>query len=58
MATILSPILHTVIALALLTAYVVLTALGNDASDVLAILGGQLGGLGVTQIATQATGGK
>lgn len=53
-ATVLSPILHAVIALALLAAYVTLQVLGHDDQVLLGILGGQLGGLGVSQIAQQA----
>ena len=54
-ASTLSAILHTVVALGLLTAYVVLWALGHQDNALLGILGGQLGALGVTQVALNAS---
>lgn len=58
MATLLDPILHAVIALALIVAYVVLRALGHDEPTLLGILGGQLGSLGVSHIAAQVSGAE
>ena len=52
-ATMLDPVLHTVIALGLLAAYATLKALGHDDTVLLGLLGGQLGGQGVSQIATK-----
>ena len=49
------PVLHTVVALALLATYATLWALGHQDPVLLGVLGGQLGGLGVTQLAQQAT---
>ena len=53
MSTILSPVLHAVIAVGLLAAYTALRMTGHDDPTLLGILGGQLGGLGVTQVAQQ-----
>ncbi len=48
-------VLHTIIAVAVLAAYVVLTALGHDGNPVLGVLGGQfLGGI-ATEVTTKAT---
>lgn len=48
MTTLLS---HTLIALALIVAYAVLTALGHDANQLLVILGGYAGGVAVAATA-------
>lgn len=50
---ILDPILHAVIALCLLAAYCTLWALGHQDTTLLALLGGQLSALGVTQVASR-----
>lgn len=50
-ATLLDPILHAVIALGLLAAYCVLWSQGHQDSTLLGILAGQLGALGVSQVA-------
>ena len=54
MNAILNPVLHGVIAICLLAAYAALRWHGVDEPVLLGILGGQLGGLGVTNIAAQA----
>lgn len=54
MTTLLS---HTLIALALIAAYAVLTALGHDANQLLVILGGYAGGVAVTAT-TSSTSSK
>lgn len=54
MTTILDPILHAVIALGLLAAYCTLWALGHQDQTLLGILAGQLGGLGVSNVALKA----
>lgn len=46
---------HTLIALALIVAYVVLTALGHDANQLLVILGSYAGGVAVSTTATAAS---
>lgn len=58
MSVMLEPILHTVIALGLLVAYCVLWALGHQDNVLLGLLGGQLGGLGVGQVANQVITAK
>ena len=50
-AALLDPVLHTLIALGLLAAYAVLKATGHDDPVLLGLLGGQLGGQGVSQVA-------
>ncbi len=49
-------VLHALIALALIVAYVIVRALGDDAQELLWILAGQLGGVGVTKVAGQLGG--
>lgn len=51
----LDPILHTLVALGLLAAYCVLWALGHQDTTLLGILAGQLGALGVSQVAQRAS---
>lgn len=58
MNTLLEPVLHAVIALGLLAAYCTLWALGHQDAVLLGLLGGQLGGLGVGQVAAQAVAAK
>ena len=53
--TLLDPILHAVIALGLLAAYCVLWSQGHQDSTLLGLLAGQLGGLGVSQVAQKVT---
>lgn len=50
----LTPALHAVVAVGLLAAYVALTILGHDGNALLGLLAGQLGGLGLTHLATEA----
>jgi hypothetical protein len=50
-AVLLDPILHAVLALALLVAYCVLRLAGTEEPLLLGMLAGQLTGLGVTQVA-------
>jgi len=57
-ATILDPVLHAVVALALLAAYVVLWCYGHQDQTLLGILGGQLGGLGISHVAQSAAVAK
>lgn len=51
LATLLDPILHAMIALAILAAYGALRWHGVDEPILLGLLGGQLGGLGVSNVA-------
>lgn len=54
-SALLDPILHTLVALGLLAAYCVLWALGHQDTTLLGILAGQLGALGVSQVAQKAS---
>ncbi len=49
-------ILHAAMALALLAAYVTLSALGQDANVLAGALAGQLGGIGIEGISKAANG--
>lgn len=49
--SLLDPVLHLLISLALLAAYGALRWHGVDEPVLLGLLGGQLGGLGITQVA-------
>lgn len=49
------PITHTLLAVALIAAYTTLAALGHDQPVLLGILGGQIGSLGVSKVAGQVT---
>lgn len=51
LATLLDPILHTVITIALLAAYGALRWHGVNEPVLLGLVGGQLGGLGVSNVA-------
>lgn len=53
--TLLDPVLHAVIALGLLAAYCVLWSEGHQDPVLLGLLGGQLGGLGVSQVAQRVS---
>ena len=48
-------IVNGILALGLLIAYVVLTALGDDANAILALLGGQLIAVGASRAAEQVS---
>jgi hypothetical protein len=51
------PLAHTVVTLAFLAVYLVLTLHGDDATAVLAALGGYIGGAGVQKVAQGASSG-
>lgn len=51
LATLLDPIMHAVISLALIAAYGALRWHGVDEPVLLGLIGGQLGGLGVSSVA-------
>ena len=57
-STLLDPILHTLIALGLLAAYCTLWAVGHQDQTLLGILAGQLGSLGVSQVAQKVANGN
>lgn len=52
--SLLEPILHAVLAIALLACYVTLAILGHDDTALLGILVGQLAALSVSQVSQQA----
>jgi hypothetical protein len=52
--SLLEPVLHAIVGLALLAAYVTLAILGHDDTALLGILVGQLAALSVSQVAQQA----
>lgn len=52
---VLDPLLHALIALGLLATYGALRWHGVDEPVILGLLGGQLGGLGVSQVAQKAS---